>query len=55
MMKKNLINDVIQEMIPFLNNAQVERLQGRIMSAVKIAVKMINELRERTECYIRDA
>ena len=26
-MKKNLINDVIQEMIPFLNNAQAERLQ----------------------------
>ena len=26
-MKQNLINDVIQEMIPFLNNAQAEKLQ----------------------------
>lgn len=26
-MKKNLINDVIQEMIPYLNNAQAEKLQ----------------------------
>ena len=26
-MKQNLINDVIQEMIPYLNNAQAERLQ----------------------------
>ena len=26
-MKQNLINDVIQEMIPFLNNAQTEKLQ----------------------------
>lgn len=26
-MKQNLINDVVQEMIPFLNNAQAERLQ----------------------------
>ena len=26
-MKKKLINDVIQEMLPFLNNAQAERLQ----------------------------
>ena len=26
-MKRNLINDVIQEMIPFLNNAQTEKLQ----------------------------
>lgn len=27
-MKQNLINDVIQEMIPFLNNAQAEKLQN---------------------------
>ena len=26
-MKQNLINDVIQEMMPFLNNAQAEKLQ----------------------------
>ena len=26
-MKQNLINDVVQEMIPFLNNAQAEKLQ----------------------------
>lgn len=26
-MKANLINDVIQEMLPYLNNAQAERLQ----------------------------
>ncbi|MFQ8602895.1 MAG: integrase, partial [Anaerovoracaceae bacterium] len=26
-MKQNLINDVIQEMIPYLNNAQAEKLQ----------------------------
>ena len=26
-MKQNLINDVIQEMLPFLNNAQAEKLQ----------------------------
>lgn len=26
-MKQNLINDIIQEMIPFLNNAQAEKLQ----------------------------
>ena len=26
-MKQNLINDVIREMIPFLNNAQAEKLQ----------------------------
>ena len=27
-MKQNLINDIIQEMIPFLNNAQAEKLQA---------------------------
>lgn len=27
-MKQNLINDVIQGMLPYLNNAQVERLQA---------------------------
>lgn len=26
-MKQNLINDVIREMLPFLNNAQAEKLQ----------------------------
>ena len=26
-MKQNLINDVIQEMLPYLNNAQSEKLQ----------------------------
>lgn len=27
-MKQNLITDVVQAMLPFLNNAQTEHLQG---------------------------
>lgn len=27
-MKQNLINDVIQEMLPYLNNSQTEKLQS---------------------------
>ena len=33
-MKQKLINDVVQEMLPFLNNAQVERLQDVLQHAL---------------------
>lgn len=33
-MKQNLINEVVQEMLPFLNNAQTEKLQTVLRSAL---------------------
>ena len=33
-MKQKLINDVVQEMLPFLNNAQAERLQDVLQHAL---------------------
>ena len=45
-MKQNLMNEVIQGMLPFLNNAQMERLQevlqhtlsGEIISLISISL-----------------
>ena len=33
-MKQKLINDVVQGMLPFLNNAQAERLQDVLQHAL---------------------
>ena len=33
-MKQNLITDVVQAMLPFLNNAQTEHLQGVLQNTL---------------------
>ena len=33
-MKQNLINDVVRDMLPYLNNAQIERLQAVMQHAL---------------------
>ena len=48
-MKQNLINDVIQEMIPFLNNAQTEKLQMVLQHTLFNYEIVENENKEFTE------
>ena len=42
-MKQNLVNDIVQEMLPFLNNAQVEKLQAVLQHELFYYEIMINE------------
>ena len=58
-MKQNLITDVVQAMLPFLNNAQTERLQEVLQHTLfgyevtKLKVKRESRSRTMWSCFCR--
>ena len=51
-MKQNLITDVVQGMLPFLNNAQMEKLQEVLQ--LTLAEYEVTQSDEKVDCLKQD-